>query len=873
MTRIGPTAAIAALAAAVATPALAQRLPAIVVPDHYDLHVTPDLARETFDGDATIAVRVLAPTSVVTLHAAGLDIREATLTSRGRTEVVRVTHDQSRETITLSPPAPLDAGPATVRIRYGGSLGDTLRGFYISRANNRKYAVTQLEPTDARRVFPAFDEPAFKATFAVTLTLDAGDTAISNGPLVSDTPGPGPTRHTLRFATSPKMSTYLVALAVGDFACLTGGADGVPIRVCATPDKVHLGRYALGAAEYIMGWLNRYFSIRYPFEKLDIVAVPDFSAGAMENTGAIFYRERLLIVDEQRVSADQRRRVAATLAHEMAHHWFGNLVTMRWWDDVWLNEGLATWMESKPVRAWQPTWRAELVEAGDTERALTLDALRSTRAIRSRAETPQEINELFDAVTYDKSAAVLRMVEELVGAEAFQAGVNRYLAAHAFGNASAEDFWTAIAAAAGQPVDRIMASYVDVKGSPLIDVRAACQDGRLEVTLSAQPFFLDPAPLVGEPADVRWQTPVCLKWPAADGTLDRTCRLLTGPVHTWQAPGCPAWVFANAGGLGVYRTAYEPDLLRRIAAAADRSLTPVERMSLAGDEWALVRAGRHSIAEYLALAESLAVDPSSRIVSQVTGRLDYVAEYLVNEDTRPAFQAWVRRTLEPTARALGWHAAPGEAEDTDARRARVLFTLGTAGGDAETVRAAREVTSRYLDGGPAPAPATLSTALQLAATGGDAALFDRMLARMRTETEPTAQQRFRNTLTWFGDPSLVERTIALAFSGEIRTQDTPDLLGALLSNRQARPATWRAIKDRWIEIQQRLGVFLGLPNVVGSTSSFCDRQAREDIRRFFETHAVPSAERALGQALESIDACGTLRERSAAGLREFLQGP
>ena len=329
MTRIGPTAAIVALAAAVATPALAQRLPATVVPDHYDLHVTPDLARETFDGQATIAARALAPTSVVPLHAAELAIREATLTSRGRTEVVRVTHDQSRETITLSSPAPLDAGPATVRIRYAGSLNDRLRGFYISRANNRKYAVTQLEPTDARRVFPAFDEPAFKATFAVTLTLDAGDTAISNGPLVSDTPGPGPTRHTLRFATSPKMSAYLVAMAVGDFACLTGGADGVPIRVCATPDKVHLGRYALGAAEYIMGWLNRYFSIRYPFAKLDILAVPDFSAGAMENTGAIFYRERLLIVDEQRVSADQRRRDAAAPAHGMAHHWVRHLVSMR----------------------------------------------------------------------------------------------------------------------------------------------------------------------------------------------------------------------------------------------------------------------------------------------------------------------------------------------------------------------------------------------------------------------------------------------------------------------------------------------------------------------------------------------------------------
>jgi aminopeptidase N len=862
---------VVALTAGLAMPAHAQRLGGTVVPDHYDLHFTPDLARETFDGEAAVRVRLTAPSDAITLHAVDLDVQQATVTAAGRAQTARVTVDAVTETITLTVPAPIPPGPATIELRYRGALNDRLRGFYISRANGRKYAVTQLEATDARRAFPSFDEPAFKATFALTLTIDEGDTAISNGRLLSDTPGPGANRHTLRFSTSPKMSTYLVAMAVGDFQCLTGGADGVPIRVCATPDKVDLARFALEAAEYTMGWFNQYFSIRYPFEKLDIVAVPDFAAGAMENTGAIFYRERLLTIDEQKVSVDARRNVAAVLAHEIAHHWFGDLVTMRWWDDIWLNEGLATWMESKPLQTWKPTWDADLVEAADTQRALNLDALQSTRAIRTRAETPQQINELFDAIVYEKSAAVLRMVEELVGAEAFRAGVNRYLTRHAYANASAEDFWTEIAAVSGQPVDRILGSFVDQKGSPLVDVRAQCTDERLDVTLTQQPFFLETPPLPGGDADPRWQTPVCLKWPNADGTMGQTCRLLTEPLQTWQTPSCPAWLYANAGGLGVYRTAYEPEMLRRLAAVAGTALTPVERISLAGDQWALVRQDGTRMAQYLSLAEGLAADRAGRVVGEVTGRLDYIAAYLVDEAARPAYEAWIRRVLGPAARELGWTVAPGEPEDQQARRASVLFTLGAAGDDPETIRTAGEIARQYLDGTATPDPATLGVAIQLAASHGDAALYDRMLARMRSEIEPTEQQRFRNALGRFTDPALVRRTIALALSTEVRTQDAPGLLAALLANPAARQDTWQALKNGWTELEQRLGVFLGIPNVVGATGAFCDAAAREDIRRFFDAHRIPSAERALRRSLESIDACVALRDRSAPGLREFLQ--
>lgn len=864
--------AVLLLLALSATPVFGQRLSTSVIPDHYDLHFAPDLARETFDGTETIQLRMLEPSNAITLHAIEIDVHEATVTAGGRTQAARVTSDAANETITLTLPEPVAAGPAAVAIRYSGLLNDQLRGFYISEANDRKYAVTQLEATDARRAFPSFDEPAFKATFAISVTVDRGDTVISNGRAIEDAPGPGENQHTIRFSTSPKMSTYLVAIAVGDFECLSGGADGIPIRICATPDKVHLGRYALEAAEYTMGWLNDYFSIPYPFEKLDIVAVPDFAAGAMENTGAIFYRERLLTIDEQKVSVDAQRNVAAVLAHEMSHHWFGDLVTMRWWDDIWLNEGFASWMEGKPVQTWRPEWSAELVEATDTQGALNLDALQSTRAVRAQADTPQEIIGLFDAIAYEKSAAILRMVEAMIGPDVFRNGVNRYIEKHAYGNASAEDFWTEMAAASGLPVDRVIASFVKQEGSPLIDVRATCRDGRLEVNATQQRFTLASAPPDSSAADAQWDTPVCLKWPNADGDIDQDCRVMSGPVQTWQRDSCPAWVYANAGGLGAYRTAYQPEMLSSLASVAGSSLTAVERISLLGDEWALVRQGRDSIAQYLTLAAGLAGDPAGRVAGQLTGRLDYVSEYLVDDRLRPAFQAWVRSVLTPVADEVGWRARPQEPEDQEARRARVLFTLGDAGADPDIRRAAHELTMAYLDGAAAPSPATLSTAIGLAATDGDRALYDRLLARMRSETEPTEQQRFRSALGRFTDPALVARTIDLALSDEIRTQDAPGLIAALLSNPGARTATWQTLKSRWTEVEQRLGVFQGIPSVVRSMAVFCDAEAREDVGRFFDEHEVPAAARALRQALDSMDACIALKARSGQSLAEFLRG-
>ena len=364
--------------------------------------------------------------------------RSASVSAGGQTG--RVTYDEPKEQATFTFAKPLAAGKVHLSIAYTGILNDKLRGFYLSKTKTRNYAVTQFEPTDARRAFPSFDEPALKATYDLSLTVDTPDTVIANGALLTDKPA-GAGKHTLTFATTPKMSTYLVAFLVGDFQCTTGKSDGVPIRVCATPDKVQFTHFALDAAEYILTYYDKYFGIKYPMPKLDLIALPDFEAGAMENFGCITYRETDLLVDKD-ASINARKGVASVVAHEMAHQWFGDMVTMQWWDNLWLNEGFATWMELKPVAKWHPEWNFPQDEAAQLDGTLNLDAQPTTHAIRAReTSTPDQINELFDGISYGKGGAVLGMVENYLGAEVFRQGVHNYLEAHLYANATAEDFW------------------------------------------------------------------------------------------------------------------------------------------------------------------------------------------------------------------------------------------------------------------------------------------------------------------------------------------------------------------------------------------------------------------------------------------------
>src|SRR5262245_24037819 len=566
------------------SPAGAQRLPTTVVPEHYDLAFDVDLTKARFEGVETIKVSLGQPSRRIVLNALDITFHEVTIRAAGAEQRATVTENEATQPVALTVPIDSPAGPADIHVRYTGVLNDKLRGFYLSKANGRNYAVTQFESTDARRAFPSFDEPAFKATFAVTLTIDQKDTAIANGALVSDTPGPRSGRHTLKFSETPKMSSYLVAMAVGDFRCLDGGSEGIPIRICATPDKTELGHIALDAAQRILTFYNGYYSIKYPFKKLDVVAVPDFAAGAMENTAAIFYREVDLLADSKSASVTNVQRIWSVLAHEMAHQWFGDLVTLAWWDDLWLNEGFATWMEKRPLAALKPEWRMDVDAVLDTQKAMNLDSLASTRAIHSAVETPDEIEGSFDTIAYEKGASVMRMIEGYLGDDVFRNGVNAYLEQHAYGNATSADFWSAMTKVSGEPIDHILPTFVNQPGVPLVSVTLGCDAASPKLSVTNDRFFTDPSMAKVVRTKPSWQLPLCTKTPdgpAGSQVVDGSP--VTVPV---AVSSCPRWAFVNAGAHGYFRTAYSADMLRALAPDV-ASFTETERLTIVGDEWAL----------------------------------------------------------------------------------------------------------------------------------------------------------------------------------------------------------------------------------------------------------------------------------------------
>ena len=537
-----------ALVGFVTLPVWAQRLPLNVKPMHYSLSLAPDIAGKSFTGSEKLDVMLAEPSAAITLNS--LDLKIASVKAGGQTAAV--TYDTSKEQATFTFPSALPAGAATLDIEYTGLLNDKLRGFYLSKTKTRSYAVTQFESTDARRAFPSFDEPAMKATFDVALTVDAGDIAISNTNIVSDTPA-GAGKHTLKFAQTPKMSTYLVAFLVGDFACSKGSADGVPIRVCSTPDKIKLTTFALAAAEHFLSYYDQYFGVKYPMPKLDLIGIPDFEAGAMENFGAITYRETELLVDDKDGAVGSKKRVASVVAHEMAHQWFGDMVTMQWWDNLWLNEGFATWMQDKAAGEWHPEWHFPQDVANELDETLNYDAARTTRAIRATADTPAQIQEMFDGISYGKAGAVIGMVENFLGPEVFRQGVHNYLQAHLYGNATAEDFWNAQTANSKQPVDKIMASFIDRPGVPVLTFGDKTDAG---YPVKQSRFFVG-GRTEGEPGT--WTLPVCVKTGAAPA-----CELLTPESKTLRLAADRPFFYANALDKGYYRTAYSAGQVKAI---------------------------------------------------------------------------------------------------------------------------------------------------------------------------------------------------------------------------------------------------------------------------------------------------------------------
>ncbi len=833
--------------------AQAQRLPQTVHPTHYTLALAPDLKAATFTGDESIDVVLSAPSKTITLNAAEISFKS--VTAAGQTATVSLDDTKQQATFTFAKELP--TGKTELAIKYTGILNNELRGFYLSKTAKRNYAVTQFESTDARRAFPSFDEPAFKATYDVSLTIDTGDTAISNTNIASDTPA-GPGKHTVRFATTPKMSTYLVAFLVGDFQCVSGSSDGVPIRACATPDKVQYGKFAVTAAEYVLHYYNNYFGIKYPMPKLDMIALPDFEAGAMENFGAITYRETDFLIDEKTASVEQKKRVAIVVAHEMAHQWFGDMVTMQWWDNIWLNEGFATWMESKPVAAWKPEWRFPQDDAVTLDGTLNLDSIATTHAIRAKADTPAEINEMFDGISYGKGGAVLAMVENYLGKETFRQGVHNYLAAHMYANATAEDFWNAQTATSKKPVDKIMSSFVAQPGVPLVSFTS---EAKGSVQTAQRRFYLSPT--VTAATSQTWTIPVCFK----RATDQHACELLSSAQQPLKVPSGAPFLFGDADGKGYYRYHYTPEAYKKIVAHVETSLTPEERISMVGNEWALTRAGQGTVGDYLDLVEAIRHDSSSIVLGNALGAVGTIKDRIATDEDRKRVEAWERSEFGPIYKALGTP-SPSDSLDKKQLRALLFNVLGNAD-DPAVVAEAQAITEKYIANQASVDPEIARAATGIAAGNGDAALYDKLLALSKSANDPAVQTGALFNLAYFKDPALVTRALNYAVSGQVRNQDSWILIAILLQRPETREQAWQYIKSNWPKVSAQLTTASGA-RIVSSAGRFCSAEKHDEVLSFFSTHKVVAADRTLKIAGDSINDCVQLHNAQEPNLKQWL---
>lgn len=832
----------------------AYRLPADVRPIAADLHVAIDPAQsDAYSGDVLHHVELARTRRVVELHAVGLTVTKAHAEVGDKIVRGRAQPRPDRETVEIVLAEALPAGAATLALEFKGKLATDLRGLYAARAGERKYAFTQLESTEARRFFPCFDEPALKARFGLSVTTAHANTVIGNSPVEKIVPREGG-RKTVVFAQTPPLSTYLLALAVGELVASEPVHCGeTEIRIWHVPGKEALTGFALECARETLARLETYFDLPYPYEKLDLVAVPEFEAGAMENAGAVFFRETLLLVDPARTTTLELKRVAEVICHELAHMWYGDLVTMAWWDDLWLNEAFATWMAYQVVDAWKPEWRMWSTFQHDRAAALGMDALASTHPIYVEVRSPAEATENFDLITYEKGASVVRMIERYLGAEVFRAGVRKYIREHREGNTVAADLWNALASASGQDVAPIMRAWIEQPGFPLLRLERIARGGK-QLVRYRQERFRPNADKPARDATKRWPIP----WVGRAGTAvgSRTLRqLLARARGEFELEGEPArFLYGNAEEAGFLRPLHTAEELAAIAGSL-RELTGVERQGLVGHQWAALRAGYATLDGFLGLALTLGAESDPDVLAALRPALEACARSArrtLGEEAERRFRARVAETFSPALNALGFDASGAESDDLRRLRA-VLFALVGDVGESALVRAqAAALVDAYLRDRTSVEPELAAIATTVAAACGDAALYDRYLAARKAAPTPLEARRLLMALGDFRARELVQRTLALNLTDEVSAQDVGILLAAMLGNPSASQATWEFFKRRFRTLRKKLPPAL-VARPIEASAALASREARRDVAAFFKRHPVPTAVRAVKKALEQID--------------------
>ncbi|MCH7786215.1 MAG: M1 family metallopeptidase, partial [Chloroflexi bacterium] len=754
-------------------------LPASVRPVRYRLTLEPNLSDFTFRGEESVDIEVLDPTSKVVLNSAEIAVQSCRLTlADGSTLTPQsISLDESEETVTFEFDSTIPTGAARLDIEFTGELNDRLHGFYRSAyvdadGNERYMAATQFESTDARRAFPCWDEPALKATFDVTLKIPADLVAISNMPIVSETEEQAGVK-VVHFAESPIMSTYLLVFIVGDLKAVEQEADGgTLIRIWAVRGKEEQGRFALETSVRLLTYFNEYFGIPFPLPKLDHLAIPDFAAGAMENWGAITYRETTLLVDPENSSAVTKQLVAAVISHEMAHMWFGDLVTMAWWNDLWLNESFASWMGDKAIDNLFPEWEmwTQFLTA-DTNTALSLDGLKSSHPIEQEVNNPAEIGELFDAISYSKGGSILRMLETFLGADAFQRGLHQYLTSHEYANARTEDLWNALADASGQPVATIMDTWVKQVGYPVLDVQVDRQDDGIDVSFSQSRFVYEDIVGEQEPDDSLWQVPVSVRT-ASDAEPVSTLMDESQASTRLTPASTDEWIKVNPLQTGFYRVKYSSDELARLTSPIrDLTLPTNDRLGIQNDAYALAKAGHIPATDFLKLAEAYKNETDASVCSDLASNLGGMDRLLWDTPYYAKFQEYALSIFQPIGRRIGWDAGPDEGHLDALLRSTVLAQLGSYE-DKATLNEASRRFEWYADDPAKVRPDIRGLVFTLAAKRGSGSTYETMWDIERKAASQEEKVRLLIALTQFDQPGLLRETLEKSLSDDVRAQDT-----------------------------------------------------------------------------------------------------
>jgi len=831
------------------------RLPRSVIPSHYELVLTPDLVDAAFGGHAVIDVDVLETVSEIVFNTAELTLHSAVLSNEDgeRLEATAET-DEDAERTTLTLPTPVEPGLWKLEISFDGILNDDLRGFYRSvytdpDGNEKTIATTQFEATEARRAFPCWDEPDLKATFGVTLVVDDGLTAISNGAEIGREPA-GDGKVVVRFDDTMKMSTYLVAFIVGELDVTdTVDVDGIPLRIAFPPGKAHLTDFALDIAAHSLRYYAKYYDIPYPGGKMDKIAIPDFAWGAMENLGAVTYRETALLVDVHKATQNEMMRVAEVIAHEIAHMWFGDLVTMKWWNGIWLNEAFATFASMKCVDAYRPDWKVWLTFSGDRVHSMETDALAATRPIEFPVASPEEANAMFDSLTYEKGASILRMLEQYLGEEAFRLGVSNYLKENAYGNTDGEDLWSALEEASGEPVMEIMNTWIFQGGFPRLSVEG--EPG--EYTLTQEQFRY-----LGD-GDKQWKLPVLLRSSAGEQRL-----LLSESSATIDAGDD---LVVNSGGDGFYRVAYSPELRGGIRKRLS-SLSGEERYATVSDAWADVLKGGVDAADYLTLVNELGDEAEVDVWLRVLGGLGEL-DRVVSPDVRPALQEFVRDLVSGKADEMGWTPLEGEDDRSRKLRGTLIAALGNLGDDQETQRRARVVHEEVRLGESDVDAEVADAVLSIVASNGDIDDFERFLTVSEESETPQEVVKYLRAATIVPDRAGAEKLFQMVLDGDIRRQDAFWVIAIMLGTRENGPRVWELMKENWDALLEQMPPATGR-RILDLLPNRSEPEIAADIEAWLADHPIKGGEKYADQQIELLKVRVGLREREADRLGEVL---